>query len=86
MNQKFHGHWNSCISRRAISGPSSVYRAKISSRKVKPSHPVATTISSLARASKCSGLMKSPHFQSHRMSAIMVTTADTPECTAPMTK
>ena len=50
------------------------------------SQPVATTISSLARASKCSGLMKSSHFQSHRIKAIIVTTAETPECTAPITK
>ena len=86
MKSKFHGHWNICISRSASSGASCPYTANISSKNVNASQPVATTIRSLARASKCSGRMKSSHFQSHRIRAIIVTTADTPEWTAPMTK
>ena len=48
INNKFHGHWNICISLNAISGASWPYKAKVSSKKVHANQPVATTINNLA--------------------------------------
>ena len=85
-NRIFQGYWKICISLNAISGASSPYNANNNSKKVNPNHAVATTVSNLAKASKCSGLIKSFHPHPHLIRAIIVTTAETPECTAPITK
>ena len=47
---------------------------------------MATTMSSRPMASKWSLVMYSSHFHSHTMRAMIITTADTPECIAPMMK
>ena len=85
-NSHQYGPSNTCSSRSAKSGDSSVYSANIHSTTKKKNHVTATTMSSRPIASKWSGRMYSSIFHIHTISAIIIATADTPEWIAPMMK